>query len=277
MGTTQRIIPGVPSQPNWGPLNSAITRVAKTVEEEHEGDEELEDGQEEQEIADEDAQRYQKLINRRRSNLKSSLKSLVRTGGGASNISKGGSASVGRAGRSIASKFTSVFADIRDKGLNQTLTDLGFELQGRTYESVMDFLLIYCSSGDAGMDETAANKAFAELTEVIASETGDDLDHFESYITEIVEGEGLSDLLCIFWGLYIYEHLSQRFQEKITQTKGEQISKETFKIIKDDILGQVRLLDAERKVSNIDWRSAEGNTAIEEIFQSILIIISDEN
>ncbi|SMC87779.1 hypothetical protein [Pedobacter africanus] len=277
MGTTQRIVPGITGQPNWGSLNNAITRIAKTVEEEHESGQEAEDGQEQQEVAEEDAKKYQRIINRRKANLRSSLNNLVRTGGGASNISKGGSASMGRAGRATATKFTTVFTDIKEKGLDQTLTDLGFDLQGKSYESVMDFLLIYCSSGDAGMDETAANKAFSELTEIIAEQTGEDLDAFEAYISQNVDGEGLTELLCTFLGLYIFEHLSQRFQEKITQAKGEEISKETFRIIKEDILAQVKLLDDEKKVSNIDWRGPEGSAAIEEIFESILTIISDGN
>jgi hypothetical protein len=277
MGTTQRIIPGVTNQPNWGPLNNAITRIAKTVEEEHDSAEEVEEGQEPEEVTPEVAERYQKIINRRTNNLRSSLINLVRTGGGSSNIAKGRSPSIGKAGKATASKFTRVFTDVREKGLDQTLTDLGFDLQGKSYESVMDFLLIYCSSGDAGMDETAANKAFSELTEIIANQTGEDLVAFETYITQIVEGEGLTEMLCAFWGLYIFEHLSQRFQEKITQTKGGMISKETFRIIKEDILAQVRLLDADKNVSNIDWRGAEGAAAIEEIFESILIIISNGN
>jgi hypothetical protein len=277
MGTTQRIVPGVTNQPNWGPLNNAITRIAKTVEEEHESDEEVEESEEPQQATQEEAERYQKIIHRRTNNLRSSLNNLVRTGGGPSNIAKGGSASIGRAGRATVSKFTSVFADIRENGLDQTLTNLGFDLVGKNYESVMDFLLIYCSSGDAGMDETAANKAFSELTEIIAYQTGEDLVAFEAYVAEIVEGEGLTEILCTFWGLYIFEHLSQRFQEKITQAKGEMISKETFRIIKEDVLAQVRLLDADKKVSNIDWRGVEGAAAIEDIFQSILIIISDGN
>ncbi|TCD08599.1 hypothetical protein EZ449_12225 [Pedobacter frigidisoli] len=277
MGTTQRIVPGVTGQPNWGPLNNAITRIAKTVEEENKEDGEVEVDEEQHEVTPEEAEKYRRLVNRRKGNLKSSLNNLVRTGGGSSNISKGGSASMGRAGRATASKFTSVFYDIRNKGLDQTLTDLGFNLEGKSYESVMDFLLIYCSSGDAGMDETAANKAFSELTEIIASETGGDLDLFEDYIAQIVDSEGLSDILCTFWGLYVFEHLSQRFQEKITQAKGETISKETFRIIKEDILAQVNLLDADKKISNIDWRGAEGSNAIESIFESILIIISDGN
>jgi len=40
MGTTQRIVPGVKGQPNWGDLNKSITHIAKTVEKEQRIEEE---------------------------------------------------------------------------------------------------------------------------------------------------------------------------------------------------------------------------------------------
>lgn len=127
------------------------------------------------------------------------------------------------------------------------------------------------------MDETAANKASSEVFKEIAIETGNDVDKFEQLLKEYVDGNGLSDLLCSFWGYYIFEHLSQRFQEKITQQRGEAVSNETFKIIKDDILGKVKLLNDTRPVVKIDWKGKEGNEIKEAIFESIINIICDEN
>ena len=40
MGTTQRIVPGVKGQPNWGDLNKSIIHIAKTVEKEQRIEEE---------------------------------------------------------------------------------------------------------------------------------------------------------------------------------------------------------------------------------------------
>ncbi|OWK70323.1 MULTISPECIES: hypothetical protein [Pedobacter] len=270
MGTTQRIIPGVPHQPNWGALNNAITRVANAVEEDQREDEDADNVQD-------DGEAQRRLIDRRDNNLRGALKNLVKTGGGSADISKGRSTSIGKAGLRTAGKFLSVFTDVAERGLEQVLTELEIEIAGMSVESVIDFLLIYCSSGDAGMDETAANKAFAEVTEHIIAQTGNDLKAFEDYIKQAAAGEGLTDLLCVFWGYYIYEHLAQRFQEKITQLKGEQVSFETFQVIKDDILGQVKLLGQDKKLSAVDWRGEEGKTFIEQTFESILKIIAHEN
>ena len=112
------------------------------------------------------------------------------------------------------------------------------------------------------------SKRYAEAPEIF--------DYIQDLIKELVDGQGLADTLCKFWGLYIFEHLSQRFEEKIQQQKGEEVSKETFKIIKDDILGRVKVLNTQRAVSKIDWNKAEGRKEIEKIFDSIIKIICNE-
>ena len=127
------------------------------------------------------------------------------------------------------------------------------------------------------MDETAANNASCEIFKELAEIVGNDLNKFEQLIKEYVDGKGLSDILCKFWGLYIFEHLSQRFEEKIKQQKGVEISKETFKVIKEDILGQVKVLNTQRPVEKIDWKGNEGKREEEKIFDSVIKIICDEN
>lgn len=150
-------------------------------------------------------------------------------------------------------------------------------MQGKTFQEVLDYLLIFCSDSNEGMDETAANNASCEIMKELAALAGNDLDKFEQLIQEYVEGNGMGDLLCKFWGLYIFEHLSQRFEEKVKQQKGVEIGKETFKIIKDDILGQVKVLNTQRPVAKTDWKGNAGKNEIEKIFDSVIKIICDEN
>jgi hypothetical protein len=258
MGTTQRILPGVPGQPNWGDLNKSVTNIAKTVEKE--------------------AKEYRKLIDRRNYHLKATFKNLVKTGGGSKSISSGKSSSIGKAGLKSSSKLVRFFSNVGSGGLQYALTDLGFgSLAGKNIKDVIDFLLVYCSDTNTGMDETAANKASCEVLKEIAEQSSNNLDAFEKLLKEYVEGKGLADLLCNFWGYYIFEHLSQRFQEKITQQRSEAVSSETFKIIKDDILGRIKVLNENRPVTKIDWKGAEGKKEIESIFESIIKIICDEN
>lgn len=280
MGTTQRISPGVTNQPNWKSLNSSVTNVAKTVEKETEIEQEennnSEDKSPEQVVQIE--KQYKKMIVRRENHLKSTYKNLIKTGGGAQNISKGKSNSIGKAGLKSSGKIVNFFSSVGSIGLQNALAEIGFgRLDGKNIENVIDFLVVYCSDGATGMDETAANKASSEVLNQIAIDSGNDIDKFEQLLKDSVDGNGLSNLLCSFWGYYIFEHLSQRFKEKITQHRGEPVSSETFRIIKDDILGRVKVLNESRPISKIDWKGSEGKKEIEVIFESIINILCDEN
>jgi hypothetical protein len=271
MGTTQRMTPGVPNQPQWGDLSKTITHISKTVEKEKE----LEKNQT---ISQDYAEKiYKKIEIRRASHLKSAFTNLVKTGGGRSNIVGGKSNSIGKAGRKSASRIVGFFSSVGSQGLEKTLLEIGFgKLAGKNFQEVIDFLLVYCSESNEGMDETAANKASCEVMNELAISANNDLAIFEDLVKNMVDDKGLSDILCRFWGIYIFEHLSQRFEEKIEQQKGAENSKETFKIIKEDILGQVKVLNTIRPILKIDWNGESGKNEIEMIFDSIIKIICDE-
>ncbi len=275
MGTTQRIVPGVTGEPNWGDLSRSITEVAKTIEKESELDERVSITTEE---IKKDEKLYKKLIDRRDKHLKAVFKNLIRTGGGSKNVSGGNSKSLGRAGRKSAGKIASFFYGVSQNGLQKALDTIGFgSLTGKSVQDIIDFLLVYTSDTNTGMDETAASKASCEVFDEIANQTGNDIEAFENLLKEAVDSNGLENILCRFWGLYIFEHLSQRFAEKLEQQKGSEINKETFKIIKDDIIGRIEVLNEHRSVKTIDWNGDEGSKEIDKIFESIIKIISDED
>ena len=288
MGTTQRINPGVTNEPNWGDLSNSITQLAKTLEQQKKLDDEeakenVEDKKEDENddgkkpVVSDNSKQYKKILDRRTEHIKSMFRNLVKTGGGRKAIASGKSSSIGKAGLKSAGKLAGFFTSVASNGLDKTLTDIGFgSLQGKSFNDVIDYLLIYCSDSNQGMDETAANKASCEIMKEIAAQSDNDVKKYKDLIKELVDGQGLADTLCKFWGLYIFEHLSQRFEEKIQQQKGEEVSKETFKIIKDDILGRVKVLNTQRAVSKIDWNKAEGRKEIEKIFDSIIKIICNE-
>lgn len=274
MGTTQRINPGVTSQPNWRGLNVSATNIAKTVEQEKKDEEN--NKIDEKSIPEPKSNDSQKLLLRRKKYLSSLYNYLVKTGGGTKRITSGKSRSIGRAGLKSTSKLTQFIINVSSNGLKQTLQETGFgDLSGKTTLDIINFLVIYCSDVATGMDETAANKASLEVLSKLAEESNNNIVKFEQILLEYSEGNGLANLICEFWGYYIFEHLSQRFQERITQQKGDDISRETFTIIKDDILGRVKVMNTQRDVSKINWKGSEGEKIRESIFEEILNIICD--
>lgn len=281
MGTTQRLIPGVTGEPNWGNLNVAITSIANTVSKELEIEAEVEKAVEKQKETPSEANEkileklnavQRKLHDRRIRNFRSGLQSLIKTGGGRTNIAKGKSSSLGRAGLRTSKNFSNFVLSVHTSGLTPVLKELGFApLEGKKLQEVIDFLLIYFADTSSGMDEVAANMASCEIIEILT--TGiKTVEAFEKKLQSLVEDNTLTELLCKFYGLYLFEHLSQRFQEKITQIKGESVSMETFKVIKEDILEQIKVINSEKKISEINWKGKDGKELEEKIFNSIIQI-----
>lgn len=275
MGTTQRIIPGVTGEPNWGNLNHAVTSIANTVEKEQQVGAEAEKAikraeatptEANKKAADNVLKQQRVLITRRSNHSISALKNLIRTGGGRAKVVSGKSHSLGRAGIRSSKRLSGFFINVHSGGLAPALKKLGFgPINGKTLKEVIDFLLIYLTDSGSGMDEVAANMATCQVLALL-SEDVKTVDELEEKLKSLVELDKLSELLCNYFGFYLFEHLSQRFQEKITQMKGEAVSSETFKIIKDDILSQVKVVNADKAIADIDWKGAEGKKLEENIF-----------
>lgn len=274
MGTTQRIGSGVKNEPNWRGLNSAITGIAKAIEEiEKLEEEEKNNPPKNKEEIEKLKLRLDKLDYRRDNNAKKTFERLVRLGGGSKKISLGKSNKFGRAGLKSSAKLVSFFSSVAVNGLDNALTEIGFGSKvGKSLKEVLDFITEYSCESNIGMDEAAAKVAMIEVLKMIELEINNDIDSIEDMMKEYVDSEKLSTLLCTFFGKYIYEFLFERLDDKLSQMKGTAISKSTFESIKSEINGRVDLLNSERAISKIDWAGNEGKTEIEKIFEAIIKI-----
>lgn len=294
MGTTQRIGTGVKNEPNWGDLNTSITSIAKAVdqiindEKEIKKREEIEKKNKEKEIdekkieekekkakeiAIKDAKTYAKLEKRRDAHVKSVFDRLIKIGGGSKSISSGQSKKIGGGGLKSSRKLISFISDVERNGWDETLKTIGIgDVNGKTVEEVLDHLKVYCGDSSVGMDEIAANNAMCEVLKELGEEVGDNYDDFKSLIEGYTEENKLSDLMTRYFGYYIFEYLSERLEEKISQTKGEDVSAETFRQIKEYIMGRVDRINKSKPVSKIDWHGVDGKNEIEKIFESVIKI-----
>lgn len=263
MGTTQRIIPGVTGEPNWGNLSLDITTVSKTVSKE----EQLE------KQAQPNPKLQQKLSKRKKAQIKNAVGHLIQAAGGRAAVRSGSSSATGRAGTRVARQLTQFFSAVGTSGLSGALStpSAPFNFTGLSVEEIIDRIILLCSDGSTGMDETAALAACAHVLEQL-EQPGQTPAQLEAAMQAIVAANGLEAILCDYFGYYIYEHLSQRFQEKITQLKGQAIAAATFEEIKLDILGRVQVIASTRPLAQINWSGAQGSQIIEDIFDSILAL-----
>jgi hypothetical protein len=282
MGTTQRIVPGVTGEPNWDNLSSSLTSLANTVEKEQEIEKEIVKAEISEKIAPTEINKKaletarkarQKLSNRHEKHFHSAIRYLVSTGGGKLKVTKGKSSSFGRSGLSTAKSISFFLGSVGTIGLRKTLSNAGFgSIKGKSLQNIIDFLLIYFTDSGSGLDECAANMALCQMMEQLTEDVNDILELEEKLNSTAVDDNQVTEWICRFYGLYLFEHLSQRFQEKITQIKGSEVSKTTFGIIREDILEQVKDLHKSKDLKDIDWKGMTGNKIEEKIFLSIIEI-----
>ena len=233
MGTSHRHTPTVIGEPNWGKASASVTSIANAEEELDNLDKELADkeniddnfdGNEngEEQIGSKPAtperiaKRQRLLDSQIRRNYHHAVRNLVRAAGGRERVSSGGSRAVGYAGVVIAGGLVSAISNIVKNGLSDWLSRRGVPtLEGKSCQDVLDLIREYIEAGVAGMDNTAANEALECVMDELGGKIGEDIYTFDAAMAGILASNDLKNLLDKFFGMYIFSHLSQNFQEKL--------------------------------------------------------------
>lgn len=292
MGTSHRHTPTVVGEPNWGNASASVTSIASAEEEldkldkELAGEEETDDNSDDNEN-DEDqkesksatpeqiAKRQRKLDSQIRRNYHHAVRNLVRAAGGRGKVSSGGSRAIGHAGIVLAGNLVSAISDIVKNGLSDWLSKKGVHtLEGKNCQDVLNLLREFIDSGVAGMDNTAANEALECVMDELGKTIGEDIDAFDAAMAGILASDGLKDLLDKFFGMYIFSHLSQDFQEKLEYERGSKIMNDTMNEIKELILDDIQRSRGGWDLSAIDWSTEEGKAFIQQEFNRIIFILS---
>lgn len=103
---------------------------------------------------------------------------------------------------------------------------------------------------------------------------GEDIDAFEAAMAGVITSDDLKELLDKFFGIYIFSHLSQNFQEKLEYEKGSKIMNDTMNEIKELIMDDIRRNSGGVDASAVDWSSEGGKAFIQQEFDRIIYILS---
>lgn len=292
MGTSHRHTPTVVGEPNWGNASASVTSIASAEEEldmldkeldgEEQNDDKSEDNENDEEqkeskstIPERIAKRQRKLDSQIRKNYHHAVRNLIRAAGGRGRVSSGDSRAIGHAGVSIAGGLVSAVRDIVKNGLSEWLSRRGVPtLEGKSCQDVLDLIREYIEAGVAGMDNTAANEALECVMDELGERIGEDMDAFDAAMAGILASDDLKDLLDKFFGMYIFSHLSQNFQEKLEYEKGSKIMNDTMNEIKELIMDDIQRSQGGRDASSIDWSTEEGEAFIQHEFDRIIYILS---
>jgi hypothetical protein len=270
MGTSHRHTPTVKGEPNWGKASAALTGLVGDVEE----SDDLEQNPPEDKTPVQVEKRQNQLGKRIKRNYHTSVRNLVRASGGRHKVSSGGSRALGHGGIVVINNFISAIQEIVNNGLATWLQQRGVDsLEGKSCQNIIDFLRQYIESGVAGLDSTAANEAIESVMDRLDDLVGDNVDEIENKFDAILNGEEIKDIIDQFFGMYIYVHLSQDFEEKLEYEKGSVAMKNAMNEVKEQILDDIRVGRTGRDVRTVDWSKPEGKAFIQAEFDRILFIL----
>lgn len=270
MGTSHRHTPTVKGEPNWGKASAALTGLVGDVEE----SDDLEQNPPEDKTPTQVEKRQNQLGKRITRNYHTSVRNLVKASGGRHKVSSGGSRALGHGGIVVINNFISAIREIVSNGLATWLQQRGINsLEGKSCQDIIVFLRQYIESGVAGLDSTAANEAIESVMDRLDELVGDNVDEIEDKFDAILKGEEIKDIIDLFFGMYIYVHLSQDFEEKLEYEKGSVAMKNAMNEVKEQILDDIRVGRTGRDVRTVDWSKPEGKAFIQAEFDRILFIL----
>ena len=282
MGTSQRHNPSVAGQPNWGKSSLSLSAAIKNLERL-----DILDAEDNKKANDIDNIRVASSTRRKqreriaasyRKNIHNAVSRLVKASGGKRKVTSGSSRALGHAGIAVLSNFLGAIAEIQKKGLSCWLAEKGITLDSKSWKEISDILKDLCSDTVVGMDETAANQALSEILQILDNTINNSTLDIEEVLNNCLGKEQLQDVIDTFFGVYIYAHLSQNFEEKLTKKYSQKEVAKYMADIKDLIISDIKQGVNGLNSTQIDWNSEEGNSYITEEFNRIIsVFVHDED
>jgi len=273
MGTSHRHKASVIGEPNWGKASQSMTSTAKAVEDGNKLEKKSTT------ISPKQYARAQSRVNNRiRSNYHRAVSNILKAAGGRSKVASGKLFAIGKSGVSWLGNFTGNLQDIQSKGLDNWLAEHNETINNKTSKDIIKLIAQISSDYMGGLDDTAAREAEMHVIELLENTFGDNMDTFAQNLDKVLVPQMMTYLLDQYFGMYIYQHLVQDFSEKLSKSKGLEVSNQTFSEIKDLIMEDVRVgFDNGTPATKIDWKGSQGREFITKEFNRILRILSADD
>lgn len=270
MGTSHRHKPT--GNPNWGKASKAVTQISKDVSESNE----LSNNPPKTSSPQKIAKRLSTLEKRISKSYHNAVRNVVRASGGRSSVSKGTSKVMGHSGVYYAGAFTSTFQEIAEQGLSTWLKEKGINsIEGKTTKEIIELLSGFMHDYFTGLDDTAAREALEAVNDLVEDQVIQNGGDFDKTFQDVVSSELIKDYLDIFFGVYIYSHLSQSFSKRLQKNCGFEEANYTMLEIKGLIIDDVKRGFNNRPAGQIDWKGDEGKRFISQEFDRIIQILTN--
>lgn len=262
MGTSQSISPGVSGDPNWGQTSSAVSNFAGSIGKEIENPSLLE------------IPRYSE---KRDARLKSILNNYIKAAGGRQSMTSGNSSKGGKAAVSTAISFGKLLNVISGGNLSSYTEDRGLtNFASKSKSEIINFLLEDICGPTTNFDEGAAKSALDKLLNTLLDDVNGAVE-IDVALQDRINEIGIEGILIDFFGTYIFEHLFQPIQERLFESKGEEVCNKTMDEISKFISSELDTLNSIRSINNIDWNNpVECEKISKVIFNNVIKVFENE-
>ena len=194
--------------------------------------------------------------------------------GGSHVASSGRSNTGGRAGVRTAQRLGSFIGSIQNDGFKDALNLIA---GGQVIEDVnqaINVILEHCAENAGTQDEVAAKAAMRDLLVEIGA-NAETLEELGEGFDNAIKDYGAEELLVMFFGYYLYEHLCTNFYEKLIKEKGIRETDGFYKDLKDYIVEKTKTISKHRYLRQVDWNTDYGKVLMQEIFRDTLKAFED--
>ncbi len=270
MGTSHRHKPA--GSPNWGTTSKSITQISKDLSESNE----LWNNPLRTASPRKIAKRQSILEQRISRSYHRAVRNMIRASGGRNSVVKGTSRVIGHSGVYYAGAFSSAFQEIAEQGLSTWLNNKGINsIDGKTTREIIELLSGFMHDYFTGLDDTAAREALEAVNDMVEKNVTQNGGDFDKTFQAVVSSEVIKDYIDVFFGVYIYSHLSQSFSERLQKKCGFEEANETMLEIKGLIIDDVKRGVSGRPAGQINWKGDEGKQFISQEFDRIIQILTD--
>lgn len=253
MGTSKGTMP--PSNGDWSPLKNDITQLVNNID-----------------IPDQE--KKLKLTSK-------VVKDFITAIGGAENFAsssksrRDGEKTIysSKTGRATAVKLGNFFGSVGSNGIQHTFNAFKINFASLTIDDLHKELIKIFSTTSNSDDANAANKAMAEVIDELFSGV-DNINELETKIFSSIETE---NILCEFYGKYIFKRFERNFDEYDIGHYGNEKARRILEDVEGFIHMKLKTYQCDKKLKDIDFTSGASEIFVQAQLQNILEFLEDYN
>ena len=203
------------------------------------------------------------------SSLAGVMSHMVSYLGGSFSAATGSSKAGGGAGLRTARHLGSFLSDIQNHGFSSAINNLAGGESINDANQAINVIIERCADRAGTLDECAAKAAIRDLLKDIGIES-DNLRGIESEFNSAIEQYGIKEILIIYFGNYLYQHLCNDFYEKLIKEKGIRETDNFYKDLREFIIERTKSISNNIDLKNVDWKSNVGKSLVQGIFNETL-------